>query len=229
MTANSVIRRALRMLGVTSQTPSAEDAAFGLEALNAMLAHWSVQALLPMGPTSSDYTTVAGQEKYTIGAAGDWVGTAPKKIGDVVQIGTYADATIKPITADQYARIEDKDFAAEWIENYWYNRNATATGDFYIWPVPAAATTVRIWQTPIYGGYTLTDTIPLPTEYDDAVAYNLALHYGVEFGGAAVPQIVVEMARETLATVQRMNIAVPSVVVDSTLTVPRPYDITKGY
>jgi len=227
VTANSIIRRALRLLGVTASTPTANDAAYALEALNAMLAAWSVQRLIPEGRVSATYNTVGAQASYTVHPAGDWAGVTPKVIVSAEMVGTLSDTPIVALTAEQYQSIPHKAWTGDTIEKYWYNRSGT-TGTFYIYPVPAAASQVRLTYLPVYSTLALTTTIPLPDEYEEALAYNLAVKYGSEYGGNAVPAAVATLAQDALADIQRMNLRVPRMTVDSTLTRTAPYDIWRG-
>src|SRR5574343_1696912 len=140
-TAQTILNRAFRMLGVigTGETPSAEDTADGLTALNAMLSSLSLQGMTAYRNAQETFTLVDGQASYTVGPTGTALVTVrPTKILDgFVRLNgnDYPVTLIDQTTYDGYVR---KGVSTNIPDKVFYDPTLT-NGTFYFYPTPNAA------------------------------------------------------------------------------------------
>lgn len=183
-TGLDMIRRARRLnrsLGA-GEIMAAEQAAWGLEALNAMMDAWSIQRLFVYQITEDSHTMVAGTASYTIGSGGVINTTRPERI-----------------EPSSYVRLSGTDYHLEPIDEYQYNSMAVKTtpgrpssvylqraaplATLFFYPVPDAAYTLKLrsWKK-LQSFAALTDLLALPAGYEDAIIYSLSERLAPEDG-----------------------------------------------
>lgn len=168
-TAFHTVARALQLCGAYApgETPEAAIGQIGLDSLNAMRSTWNLHGVTCYGQRMIE-VTADGSASYTLGTGGD-VSTRPIQISQVQFAG-----------GEPYA-MERRTF--EELRGY-----GTASGDPAIWcavqgdPVtlwvyPAPSTgTIRVFdRTPFSQIAALSDDMPDPIEYREAMEYGLAL------------------------------------------------------
>ena len=183
-TALDMIKRAKRLnrsLGI-GETLSAEDAADGLTALNAMMDAWSIQRLLVYQITEDSHTMVAGTASYTIGASGTINTTRPERIEPSCDVRlSGVDAEMAGWDESDYSAIADNTTQGRPCAVYMQRAAPLAT--LYFYPVPDAAYTLKLrsWKR-MQTFSALTDALALPAGYEDAITYSLAERLAPEDG-----------------------------------------------
>lgn len=209
MTPNSAIKRAMRLIGAVAigETPSAAEMADSLEALNAMLKSWSAQRLIIHYTTWGNFSLVAGTASYTIGSGSTWNATRPTRIlGGFVRDSNGIDHDVRIIGEDYYRRLSLKSNSAR-PDKLWYNPAGYAIGTCYVYPTPAAVETIHLFNlVPLTTFTSLTTLIELPGEYEEPLAYNLAVRLAPEFE-RSVPPAVAALAVQGLDTLKTLNAA----------------------
>lgn len=208
MTANKLIQRALRILGVLHQggNPSGTETADALEALNEMLATWSTQGLTIYEKKRETFSLVASQSQYSIGSSGDFDTVWPLEIfnAGVIQVGDDSEIPIRIINQDEWARIVDKNTQSTLPLMIYYNR-AYPLGEIHCWPVPSAAPTLVLYSLKQLSSFALATTnVDFPPGYNEAIAFNLADRLAPEYDVELKPQAK-KRADEAFAMIQRAN------------------------
>lgn len=205
-TIQTKINRALRLGGIigSGESPTTDESADALEALNAMLDSWRNDKLLVYAFKDITVTLINGTATYTIGATGGTVDTAPVKIESAFVRQSGVDYHLKPITDAYYQAKAEKTITSDIPSEFMFNHtfpNATIT----LYPVPTVANTlyVRVW-TPL-SAVALTDTFTFPPGYEDAIVYNLTIRNSPEYPNITLSPAVVEIARSSLAGIKRVN------------------------
>ena len=211
-TVQTLVNRSLRLIGVigSGESPSTDESNDSLTALNAMLDSWRNDKLMVYAQTNITIPLVANTASYTIGASGATVtATAPVKAESAYIRNSGTDYPLKQLTDAEYQAKQSKavtsDIPAEFMFTHTYP-NATVT----LYPVPSAVNNLylRVW-TP-FSALALTDTFALPPGYEDAIVYNLAIRLYPEFPAIQLNRIVQQTAKESLASVKRIN-AIPHI------------------
>ena len=73
-TAQTIINRALRLIGAieAGETPTSDESADALEALNAMIESWQTERLFVYALVDTSFSMVAGDGSYTVGPSGNF-------------------------------------------------------------------------------------------------------------------------------------------------------------
>lgn len=205
-TAQTIINRALRICRVIAigGSPSADDTANCLEALNAMIESWRNDRLLVFSISEQTLTMTVGDSSYTVGSTGDLNTTRPVKIEHAFMRVSNIDYPVEIADKRRFDSISDKTTTSDRVEIIFYNPTMS-TGTLKVWPVPSAANVLHLglWQ-PLTSFAAASDTVTLPPGYERAMAYNLAIEISPEYGSIIPPQIV-ESARESKAMIRRIN------------------------
>lgn len=205
-TAADLIERSMRVLGQlnSGSTPTDDEYADGLEALNAMLASWNNPRQMCYALQEESLTLADGDASYTIGPSGDLTTTRPVEIIQAWIVESNVSYDVRLISDEQYAAIPDKTTEADWPE--FANYKATmANGTLTVWPLPNATRTLKLQTRIALSAFTSTDTtVNLPPGWEDALVFNLAVRWAPEFQTMPSPDVK-EMARETKAEIKRIN------------------------
>lgn len=206
-TAATIIARSLRLLGQipSGGTPSTEEYADGLTAVNAMLDSWRNDRLMCYARRDESLTMVVAQSSYSIGPSGDLSTTRPVRIDDAyVVYGTLSDANIRILSDEEWDAIPDKTATSTWPNRINY-RATMPTGTLYAYPVPNAASVLHLltW-TPLTVFTAITDTVSLPPGWEEALASNLAINLAPEYETEPRPSVI-KLATDSKAGIKRIN------------------------
>jgi hypothetical protein len=200
-TAQTLIKAALRSIGAiaTGETPTAAELADGLEAMQMMFRNWSAQNIR-LYYTKQETLTMSGATSYTIGSGGVLNTTRPASIR-----GAWTtDGPVKVIDEDQYRQYRMSVQASPTVEWLWYSPEYPL-GLLYPWPLGGSTLYIDT-QIPLTDPSAITDSISFPTEYDDAIKWNLAVRLAPEYGKEPT-QTVYNLAVSTLAAIETRNFA----------------------
>jgi len=208
-TAQSIIERALEnIIVVNSHDPvDANDLNDGLTRLNAFIGQLNAEPQMMFVPTTITKSLTTGTASYTIGSGGDIDTTMPVKIKsafvrDSAGIDFPLDVYYHYVN---YDRINDKDIQGYPKLIYYARDDDLAT--IFLWPVPEQTLTLHMkaWS-PLPTFSTLGTASALPPEYEDMLIYNLSLRLAPKYPDARVTPLLIELARGTMGTVERMNL-----------------------
>lgn len=207
-TVQQIINRSYRILGAIGSgvSPTTDETADALTALNAMLDGWMNDKLMVYSQQNITVPLVAGTASYTIGASGATVtATAPVKVDYAFVRKSNLDYQVKLIDDLKYDAIVQKTATSDIPEYAYFNAthpNATIT----VFPVPNAVNNLylSVW-TPYTAIAAATETFSLPNGYEEAVVYNLAIRLAPEFPTLQLNPAAIEMAKQSLASIKRVN------------------------
>ena len=204
-TALDRITRALRLIRVleAGETPSANDSADALIALNAMLGEWENDKLMCYAMRDESITMVASTGTYTIGPSGDLVTDRPVAIENAYMTESGTDVPVDILARNGWDGIADKTSESD-IVQYLYFEGTMPDATIKLWPVPNTANTLHIRTRIPFDAVVLTDTIAFPPGFVNAIDYNLAVDLAAEFGVQA-PAEVVNRAIKSKGAIKRTN------------------------
>lgn len=205
-TAVQIITRAMRIARVIGkgETLDSDESADGLTALNSMLDSWQTERLSVYQIRSESFTWAGSQQSRTVGAAGNFVTDRPARVdGSSAFVSNGIDYPIGDrgmLNVDAWAAIPDKTSTST-IPWLLYVEYGTALVTLYAYPIPSASIsfTLRSWRH-LQSFATLTDVLDLPMGYEEAIVFNLAERYGIEFGMQLLP------AAQKIAVTSKANI-----------------------
>ena len=120
------------------------------------------------------------------------------------------------MSVDEYAAISDKSVQADYPTDL-YDDGGYPQRTLTLYPVPSAAKSLVLFTKRALTSISTLDTsVSLPPGYEDAIVYNLAVRYALEYG-RAVPDVVVILAAESKASIKKANIRPSYLRVDSAL------------
>jgi hypothetical protein len=209
-TARDLIKNSLRLIGAlsTGETPSADESADGLLALNNLIDSWSNEKLIINQFIREEFTLTPGTQSYTVGATGALVTARPLKIESAsleIQSADPYEVPMEIIDLDEWSRISDKSIQSS-IPTKLYVEGSFPNSTIYLWPVPATANKVVLYsRKPIASFATIDDDVELPPGYLRALTYNLAMEIAPEYGKEPLSTVVM-IAREAKENIKRTNI-----------------------
>jgi|SRR5581483_267224 len=208
--ALDLITSALRMLKVVSsdETPSAEDAATGLRALNQMIESWNTERLSIYTISAQIFDLVAGQQSYTIGPGGNFNTARPIAIQNaniiLAQNNPQVRLSIALINDDEWAYISARAIPST-IPRKLYNDGAFPLSTLSFWGVPGSGLQVELftWQAlPTFPS--LKAALTFPPGYERALRFNLAVELTGDFPETQ-PFAPVALAAQSKAAIQGLN------------------------
>lgn len=226
MTPQDIINRALRLIGAISQGEAAEadDTANALEALNGLLASWSLERLNIYRIAENTLPLSAGVGSYTVGPGGALNIPRPDRLASAfVRDVNGMDIPLSVIDKPAYDAIPDKALPGTYPDRIWLDP-ATPLATLHLWPLPGANLTLHLSTWQALAGVALADTLVLPDGYERALAYNLALELAPEYG-APVSALVVKTAAESLAAVKRRNMPLMIAQIEPAMIARHAYNI----
>ncbi len=210
VTATDIIKRAMRIIGVIGQneTPSSSEAADALMALNDMLDSWSIDRTYIYSIQQESFPLVSGTVSYTIGAGGDFNTTRPNEIDNIFVRLNGTDYPLKAINSQDYNGIASKSNNGGIPEYYFFNP-AYPLGTIQLWGAPSSDQTIYInsWQ-PLQQFANLTTDYTLPSGYNRALAYGLAMEIAPEYGVSLTPEAA-GIAALSQANIRNKNLPAP--------------------
>lgn len=214
-TVLDLIKRSMRLNGTTGagEALTPDQAADGLMALNAMLSLWATEKLMLHKFETVSHTPAAGS--FTIGATGNLVTARPVEILSAFRRTDGVDTPIDVIDRERYEAISAK--AHTGSVSLIYYKPTAPNGTAFIWPVSTGETLFLTLQQPLTAFATVSDVVSLPDGYEEALAFNLAVHYAPEFGMEATPTVQ-RKAANSKRRLKVVNSEVAPLQLDAVLT-----------
>lgn len=196
-TARDIVYGAGRLIGVTrkGENLDADEAADGLESLNAMLGSWANDGLAVHSQTWENFTLTPGTATYTIGSSGTFNTTRPIQIlHGYIREGT-TDYPLKIVSEREFNWISDKSTTSN-IPRYLNYDPQFTLGKIRLWETPSAANGLYInSEKQVTSFATLATSFSLPPGWEQAVKYNLAVKMAPEYAAEVSPIVMMEAAK----------------------------------
>jgi hypothetical protein len=185
-----------------------------LVVLNDLLQSWSADKLCVYSIRNDFYTLVPTQRVYQIGpGASDFDTVRPNRIESAV-IEAVTESTgqtrhlLTLIKAQEYAAIPTA-LDQSVIPRLLFPDYAYPISSLYLWPVPSAATRLRLYTWEVVAGFTaLSDTVDMPPAYRRALAYAFAVELAPQFARAisAEAAAIAKKSMEVLRGLNALNV-----------------------
>lgn len=189
-TANTIIARALRLLGVygAGESASAVEAADCLEALNDMIAGWATKRLLIHSVNQVVAPLTGGISFYTVGVGATINTPRPLSLESAfIRIGT-ADYPVASVSRVEYEKTVSKGVTS--IPQQYYYDAAYPAGKLFLWPAPPQSYTLYFDAVQPFTAFSnLTDQAIFPLEYGRMLKYGLAVEMAPEYGKVVSPDV----------------------------------------
>jgi hypothetical protein len=205
-TAYSTVLRALQLCGAYApgEVPEAAIGQIGLDSLNAMRASWNLQGVTCYGQRMLEITA-DGAASYTMGTGGDIV-TRP------VQVVAVQFSGGQPYTVERRTFEEVRGLGESGGDPAVYSIVLGDPARLWIYPQPSSGT-IRVFdRTPFAELANLSDDMPDPPEYREAMEYGLALRLasipGIGAGVSSSVAAIASQAWNSLVTRNAVN-AIP--------------------
>lgn len=205
--AIDLINRAFRLIGNNKFGDAGDSSEYidALESLNDMLADWSLsEGLLQYKQTLLSYAFSSSVTIITIGPTGDIVTSYTGGIRNAyVRVGGI-DYPLTMINAQEYADINFKSISGGYPQYIYYDASTT-NSNIYLYPGGASGQTLylnALQPLQVFTG--LQNTVTIPSHYNRAIAYNLAVEIAAEYE-QEVPRVVAMTAAATKRKLKQMN------------------------
>lgn len=208
MTAQQIIQASMRKLGVyaSGETPTTNELADGLAALQSMLRAWAGRKLIMFSSVKDTLTLVAGTASYTWGSGGTLATARPHSVlGAYVLDSDNVSHKVVQITEGEYRSIQMKTNPGR--PDNMFLHLLYPLSYIYLYPTPDTAETLYIDSmkpfTEASSFSALGDTLQFPANYEEPIIYNLAIRLASEFGKAVsadVAAIAASGLRELMGT-----------------------------
>lgn len=199
MTAADIVIEALRALEVlgAGATPSTDEAADGLKVLQRLLANWTAEELTIFATNTQAVSLTTSTVSYTLS-------TRPTKI---LSADVLTGSLIFPVEVCgpvRWAELDGKNDTSARTKAL-YCDYAYTSASIQVAPKPAGSATLNL--------YCLTDlstlasgaaTFSMPSGYERAVVFNLAVDLSTQFG-REVPATVAAIATQSKQALQALN------------------------
>lgn len=212
-TPYELVRRALVKLQVKApgQALTAAEAVDGMREANQMLGSWRNDGHKIFLVERHEFPLVLGQSIYTIGPGGDFDTARPLRIrrwgylDTASGVGTFEHEGGDPLTLQRWAQIRHRSRTGRSIDEIYYEPE-NPLGKIHVIPEPAISTLkLVLYLETTLGQFTgLHTQYDFPDGYEDALLYNLAIRLAPEYEREPQP-IIVSLARESLANIERTN------------------------
>lgn len=225
-TAGDLITRALRSLGVIGdgESPTANQYADGLVALNDLLSSWATDRLT-VYRTVRETFALTGAASYSIGPGETFDTVRPIKVDFAFLTLSGIDYPMGWLTREQFNEISDKMIPADVACVYYYDADFPAA-TLHLWPAPAGGTlTLDSWK-PLTAFSSTSDDVTLPPGYERALRFNLAVDLMPEY--QVENARVAGLAKESLAGIKRANSAPVMMAFDLAIPQRSSFNVMTG-
>lgn len=191
MTYRDLLEDALRELNIidAEQAAQAADEQYLLRMLNRLQDSWNAHDLLCYVLAERSYTLTPGLNPHTLGASGTFITPRPEAIE---RAAIVVSSIVYPLVLrdlDWWARVPDPTLGGSIPTDLFY-RPTHPNGSLYLWPVPSAAATLRIWTRIALDEVTdASTTFDLPPGYQNALLLTLAENAAQAFGAQLTPEL----------------------------------------
>lgn len=207
-TALDIIERAYSLLGykAAGEPLSADDAAYGLSALNSMIDSWNTQRLYIV--TVDEVVANVSGQTATVGPGMTFNTARPIEIED----GAFSringiDYSIEWVDRVTYERIALKTVTSSFPQYAYYDQELP-TGKVYFYPVPAGSIEVHLpMQVQLTSFASLTTDLTMAPGYGRALAYSLAEELAP--GLKPLDPLIARTAFIARRAIRRTNVDVP--------------------
>ncbi len=188
-TANTVINAALRIIGGVAQgeTPTASQTSEALEALNFMVKSFMADGMPLWAIKQYTVTLTDGNATYTIGEGATVNTPKPMKVIDAFlhNTSTEIDIPLRIVTRQEYNLLGNKTSSGQPVQIFY--EPLLTTGILHVYPVPdstvaADRNIVLVYQRPFEDLDVVGNDFDFPSEWLDALKYNLADRLALEYG-----------------------------------------------
>jgi len=221
-TANDMIARSLRLIGVLGQgrrTLDSTEASDGLSALNTMLDSWSIDRSMIYQQLTETHTLTAGTADYSIGSGGTIDTTRPVRIDhafirdtsnydypvQVINKGAYDAVPLKTTQSRPKYLYYDEIYPLAFIRLLYTPSDSTEVLHFTSWKQLQQFST----------GST---ALSMPPGYQRAIEFNLALELQPEYPGSLIDPRTAQIAQKSLANIIQLNQNSPVLDVSESIT-----------
>ena len=224
----TLIEDALRLTGVLEDEESATGpmGLNGLNLLNQMLDGWSLKGINIPYVLKQSITWPGNTASQTVGPTGNSVPTVarPIKIETLYAQGPgNLDYPVTQIGNDEYQRILNKTITSSIPEVFYYDAQMP-NGEIFLYPIPAASMTVRIFSWAQFANLPLLTTeMTLAPAYYRAIKYNLAVELALNYRRQIMPNHQ-QIANTSLGEIRDTNTKDFVMQLD-----PVFYDMSNGY
>lgn len=201
-TALGLITSAMKKIKVLtkSETPSSDEAADGLTALNAMLSSWSNDSLLCYARVSESFTLTPGTGTYNIGTSYTFNTARPINIVSAFIRESNTDYPLTIIPDEAYDALPYKTQTSS-IPEFLNYVTGFPSGTIRLVDVPSAANSLFLTSEKVLTSFVLSDTVSLPPGWEEALIYNLALRMAPEYDADA-DALTVKIAQDSLSAIK---------------------------
>jgi len=176
--ATEIIKDALILIGgiEDDETPTANQLQYAMRMLNRMAKAWSKKGLKAWVWKEATLNLVIDQPSYTLGpATSDLVINRPLEIANARRLVDGIETEITIRSRQEYMNQPEKDTSSGEPVYVYYDPQLTH-GVLYVWPAPIAANQINFsYKSYIEDFDSLANTPYFPTEWLEAIVYNLAL------------------------------------------------------
>lgn len=174
--ATEIIKDALILIGgiEDDETPTNEQIQYALRMLNRMVKAWSVKGIKAWQWREATLPLVVSQQSYTLGAGGDLVINRPVEIANARRVVDGVETEIQIRSRNEYMNQPSKDSPGKPVCIY-FDPQLTQS-KLYVWPAPDDTDSIKFSYKSYIEDYdSLSNTSCFPTEWLDAIVYNLAV------------------------------------------------------
>ena len=229
MTANDLIERALKTIGVlaSGETASGSDASDSFTILNGMMDSWATQRLTIYTTARNEFNLTASTQDYTIGTGGTfnivrpvWIVGASIIPDRNASSSQKIELPIQPaLNTTQWQQVAIKGTTSTFPLEFYYDKQWTAGLEtISVWPVPSTSSAQLVLYTPtaLTKFADLATDYTFPPGYEEALRYQLATRLAPEFGRPLPPEVMA-LAQDTFANVKRVNGSTETLPMDAAL------------
>jgi hypothetical protein len=230
MTANELISRSLKTIGVlaSGETADSDSVSDSLVVLNNMVDSWATNRLTIYTVTRNVLDLSSSTQEYTIGTGGTFNIVRPVTIERAsIILDKNAASTEKielpiagPLTESKWQEIAIKGTTSTYPTKFYFDKAWTAgLAKISVWPVPDNSNVQLVLYVPtaLTQFADLTTAYTFPPGYEEALRYQLSLRLAQEFG-AQVTGPLAQLASDSLANIKRVNITNETLNIDPALS-----------
>lgn len=218
-TATSIIRDALMELGVLAEgdTATASMSNDALRALN------RVCELLSNGKSFAYYPSLSqraltGESSFTIGPSGDVTAARPISIESAYNDRSGISYPVRVVDNQLWDSIAYKGLTGQSNAIYIWYEPLLPNGVVHVWPITSGCTLNMRTVNMVASFPDLTTNVSLPPAYEDCLICNLAVRLSTQYPAGVLSVATVANARNTLKTIRKTNLVVPTLSLPSSVT-----------
>lgn len=210
MTAEDLIKSAMRKITAyaAGESPSTNELSDGLSALQLMLRGWAGKDLVVFASTKESIVLTPSTTSYTWGIGGVINSIRPHRVTGAYVIDSGGSSQpVDIISEGKYRSISDKTLGGRVNQLFFHPTYPLAV--IYLYPVPDTSDTLYLDSikpfTEVSSFATIGDTVQVPSNYEEALVYNLAIRLASEYGKAVTAEVAA-IATDTLNNLIKVNV-----------------------